>query len=277
MTARSDRTLAITSCLYLGRVVHTRLRPFLHSFRYRVFSMLIDLDDLPQLDGKLRFFAHNRRGLFSFHDADHGPRDGTALRPWLDAQLDAAGADWPRGRVRLLCFPRLFGYVFNPLSIWFCSDRDGRLRAILYEVKNTFGEQHCYLLDLPPDHPPGSEINQHCAKGFYVSPFIDMDCSYAFRLREPDERLSVLIRQSDRQGELLLASQSGQRAALTDLQLLKAFFAYPLMTVKVIAAIHWEALWLWAKGARLRRRPPAPDAPVTSYLTRRPSRLEAAE
>ena len=254
---------ATTSCLYFGRVMHKRLRPMRHRLDYRVFSLFLDLDELPAVSRRLRLFSHNRWNLFGFADRDHGARDGTALRPWLEGRLAEAGIDLEGGAVRLLCFPRLLGYVFNPLTIWFCYHRSGRLAAMLYEVRNTFGEKHGYLVPVDPARAPRAPILQSCDKGFYVSPFIGMAAIYHFRLAEPDERLAVLIRQWTGEGELLIASQTGRRQPLDDRTLLRAFLAYPLMTLKVIGGIHWNALKLWRKGAKLVPRPPAPDHAVT--------------
>jgi DUF1365 family protein len=267
------RTVA-KSCLYFGRVMHKRLLPFRHRLAFRVFSLYLDLDELPVLSRRLRLFSHNRWNLFGFLDRDHGARDGSALRPWLDARLAEAGIDLAGGPVRLLCFPRVLGYVFNPLSIWFCHHRSGRLAALLYQVHNTFGEQHCYLIPVDAARKAGAPILQSCDKAFYVSPFIDMAATYHFRLAEPDERLAVVIRQWTPEGELLVASQTGRRRALDDATLLRAVLAYPLMTLKVIAGIHWHAFRLWRKGARLVARPSAPEHAVTLV---RPSLGRAAE
>jgi DUF1365 family protein len=251
------------SCLYFGRVTHRRLLPFRHRLDFRVFSLYLDLDELPALSRRLRLFSHNRWNVFGVLDRDHGARDGMPLRPWLDARLAEAGIDLEGGPVRLLCFPRLLGYVFNPLTIWFCHHRSGRLAALLYEVHNTFGEQHGYLIPVDPGRAPGAAILQSCDKGFYVSPFIGMTATYHFCLAEPDERLAVVIRQSTPEGQLLIASQTGRRRPLDDATLLRAFLAYPLMTLKVIAGIHWHAFKLWRKGAKLVSRPRAPDNAVT--------------
>jgi len=207
----TDDTAVTESCLYFGRVKHKRLRPFRHRLDYRVFSIYLDLDELPALSRRLRLFSHNRWNLFGFFDRDHGPGDGTALRPWLEGHLAEAGIDLEGGAVRLLCFPCLLGYVFNPLTIWFCYHRSGRLVAMLYEVRNTFGEKHSYLIPVDPARPADAAIQQSCDKGFYVSPFIGMEATYHFRLAEPDERLAVLIRQRTPEGELLVASQTGRR------------------------------------------------------------------
>lgn len=241
--------------LYLGRVMHARLKPFRHRFAYRVFTCLFDVDGLGALDQKLRLFGHNRFNLFSFHDRDHGARDGSPLRPWVEARLAEAGLSLKPSRIELLCFPRLLGYVFNPLSIFFCRDDKGDLAAVVYEVKNTFGDQHSYVLPVPARTGSSAPVIHGTDKKFYVSPFIEMDCTYRFRLTEPGEQLAVLIRQADAQGELLIATLTGNRVNLDDRAIARAFIRHPLMTVKVMVAIHWEALWLWVKGARLVPRP----------------------
>ncbi len=251
------------SALYFGEVMHKRLRPFVHAFRYRVFSLYIDLDELDICDRGLRLFSHNRWNLVSFHDRDHGARDGTALRPWIDGHLAAAGIELAGGPVRLLCFPRVLGYVFSPLSIWFCHHADGSLRAILYEVRNTFGGKHGYLIPVAPDQARGGPLVQSADKRFYVSPFIALASRYAFRLAVPGERLAVAIRQEVAEGGQLIARQTGRRRPLSDANLLRALFAYPLMTAKVIGAIHWQALRLWVKGARIEPRPATTADAVT--------------
>lgn len=241
--------------LYRGSVTHSRLRPVRHRFEYRVFSLLVDVDELPGLARRLRWLSHNRFNLLSLHDRDHGDaRPGETLRAWAERTLCAAGMDPPRGRIELLCFPRLLGYVFNPLSLWFCRDPEGRLAAVIYEVHNTFGRRHAYALPVPAGQD-GRAVQQHCGKDLYVSPFIPMDAHYSFRLRAPDESFALLIRERAAEGEILRATISGRRRPLTDRELLKAFFAHPLMTLKVVAAIHWQALRLWRKGARFQRDP----------------------
>ena len=235
--------------LYWCRIMHERLLPFRHKFQYRVFSLLLDIDRLPAIAGASRLFRYNRSGLFSFHDRDHGARDGSALRPWVEAALASQGLQAAGARIRLLCFPRMFGYVFNPLSIFFCYDAQDRLRAVLYEVKNTFGDQHGYLIEAP-GRDQGDVVEQSATKRFHVSPFLPLDGSYRFRLSPPGERIAVQIRQHGPGGALqLIATQTGRREDLTDHTMVKALIRHPLMTVKVIAGIHWEALHLWRKGA----------------------------
>lgn len=250
------------SCLYFGNVMHARLRPFRHRFAYGVFSMLVDLAALPALDRASRVFGHNRARLFSFHDADHGARDGSPTLDWVRARLLEAGLARAGARVFALCFPRILGYVFNPLTVYFAYDEAGRLGAILYEVKNTFGDQHGYLIPVDPDRAAGAPVIQRAAKRFHVSPFIDMRAAYRFRVDEPEDRLALLIREDMPEGELLVASQTAKRVAWSDANLLRAFFRYPLLTAKIMGAIHWEALRLWVKGATYHPRPSPPDDPV---------------
>lgn len=239
--------------LYLGRVMHRRLKPFRHRLDYRVFSLLVDIDRLDDLNALSPLLGYNRPALASFQDRDHGPRDGNPLRPWIDARLAEKGLDCRGGRIRLLCFPRLFGYVFNPLSIWYCEDAGGQLTAILYEVANTFGEQHSYLLPVTEEAGP---VRQEAEKQFHVSPFLAMDCRYRFRLNRPGRKLNVLIREEDGDGdEILIACHDADYRALTRRNVIRAMLGHPLMTVKVIAGIHWEAAKLFAKGARYHARP----------------------
>lgn len=251
------------SCLYFGRVTHKRLRPFRHRLAYRVFSLYVDLDELPLVSRKLRLFSHNRWNLFSFMDCDHGARDRSPLRPWIERELIDAGIDLEGGAIRLFCFPRMLGYVFNPLTIWFCYHKSGQLLATLYEVHNSFGDRHGYLIPVDPSADSTAPITQSCDKTFYVSPFMDMRGGYHFRLSQPDEKLLVLIRHWVADGEILIASQTGVRRPIGDSTLLLAFVAYPLMTLKVTFGIYWHAIRLWRKGAKASPRPPAPRHSIT--------------
>ena len=257
------------SGLYHGTVTHRRVKPVRHRLSYRVFSLLIDLDELPRLDRELRLFAHNRFGLLGFRDRDFGPRDGEPgdvepLKAWAAAQLARAGIAGG-GPVRILCFPRMLGFVFNPLSVWFCHRPDGSLAAIIHEVSNTFGQRHCYLIPAEPD--ADGLVRQSCDKRFYVSPFMAMDTAYHFRIRPPvpsaGSGLVLAIRQTDAAGPVLHATLTATRAELSDRALLRAWARHPLMTLKVVAGIHWEALRLWRKGLAILPRPDAPADPVT--------------
>lgn len=242
------------SYLYEGWVMHRRLRPRHHRFQYRVFSLLLDVSELPRLDRELRLFKWNRFGLFSFHDKDHG--DGRDLNVWLDDLLAGAGLQ-AHGARYVLCYPRILGYVFNPLSVWFCHDCDERLAAIVYEVHNTYDERHAYVLPVGQD---AQLIRHGCAKAFYVSPFLSGDCRYQFRIRPPGEDVAIAIHEEEAGQPILNASFAGARTELTDGALLKMLLRYPLMTVKVVAAIHYEAVRLMLKG--IKRHPHMPKAVV---------------
>lgn len=259
--------MTVRSRLYAGSVSHTRLRPFHHQFAYRVYYAMFDIDELPDLDGRLRWFGHNRRRLFGFYDRDHGPRDGTDLRTWIDETVAAAGITTPPARIELLCYPRVIGYVFNPLSIWYCYDGNDRLVAVVHEVKNTFGDQHAYVV--PVDT---GDLQHEFAKELHVSPFMDMHSTYRFSINIPGDHLAVGIRQFDEGGELFRAGMRGAMVPMTDRSLVKLFFTHPLVTLKTIGAIHLQALRLWRKGARFHRRP---AAPVEDVSVVEPARLRA--
>ena len=189
-----------------------------------MWYLLVDLDELPELDGTLRGFGYDRASAVSFHTRDHGARDGSPLRPWIERHLATSGIDLDGGAIRLLTFPRVMGYVFNPLSVWFCHHRDGSLRAILYEVSNTSGETHAYLV--PADEPamPGTIVRRAFDKELFVSPFIDLAARYDFATRVPDDRLSVVVRETVAEGPVLIAALTSKRVPLTSRSLARAFF-----------------------------------------------------
>ncbi|MEM7024696.1 MAG: DUF1365 domain-containing protein [Pseudomonadota bacterium] len=255
------RAIPAAEGLYAGRVMHHRLAPVRHRFVYKVFSLLVDIDRLDALDRALRLFSYNRRNLVSFYDRDHGARDGSPLRPWVMAQLAKADLDFSCGRILLFCFPRLWGYVFNPISLYYCFDRSGRLGAIVCEVKNTFGGQHAYVLPAGPDRDD-EPVRHSATKGFYVSPFIEMDARYQFRITPPGERLALMISQWGGEGSRLVATLQAKRRPLVDRALAWAALRDPLMSLKIIVGIHLEAFVLWVKGAKLKARPEPVGAPV---------------
>jgi uncharacterized protein len=233
------------SAIYEGVVVHTRLRPRRHRLRYRIFWLLIDIDELEGLDRAHRLFRYNRPGLIAFADRDHGERDGSALRPWAERKLRSAGLEPDGGPIELLCMPRVLGGVFNPLSVWFCRTRSGVLQAVIYEVNNTFGETHAYVL--PVSEPEAPILDQACAKTFRVSPFLPMELHYRFRVEPPGGRAGVSIVALDGEGPVVVASFRGAREELSDGRLLRAWLAHPLLSLKVLAAIHAEGLKIWLK------------------------------
>lgn len=252
----------LASALYAGHVTHARSRPRVHRLAYDIWSLLIDLDEVPLLASRFRLLSIDRFNLFSFHSKDRGDGSGGDLRAQVEAHMTAAGLAPDGGRILLLTMPRVLGWSFNPLSVFFCYRKSGELSAILWEVDNTFGERHGYLIPAGPAEA-GGEIRQTCAKSFYVSPFMDMQLSYAFRVRPPAETFSIHIEAADENGSVLTARHLGRRHELTDRALLRAFLSVPFQTLRVLGGIHWEALKIWRKGIRLRDRPPPPEALVS--------------
>ena len=232
------------SIIYNGNVIHRRFKPKEHFFKYKVFSLLIDLNELEMIEKKIKIFSYNKFNIISFFDIDHGPRDGSSLREWIKKNLADIGVNHDKVTIKLLCYPRIFNYVFNPLSVFFIYDQNSQLVSILYEVKNTFGEQHTYIFKTNDD----KNIVNNCSKKFHVSPFIEMECHYYFRVLKPSDKISVIIDQWDKAGKLLYASQDGVAKELNNKNILISFISHPLMTFKIIAAIHYEALKLWLKG-----------------------------
>lgn len=249
------------SALYVGVVVHQRARPRRHRLRYRIFQALFDIDELDCLSARLRLFARNRFALTAFHDRDYGDRSGRPLREQATAMLIEAGIAGDLGAIRLLTMPRILGHGVNPLTIWFCHAPDGRLRALIHEVTNTFRERHSYVIAV--SDPDAATIRQRCDKAFYVSPFLDLDLAYDFAIRPPGDSVSTTVTAADGEGPLVVANFTGRRRAMTDGAILKACLGHPLLTLKVVAGIHVEALWLWLKGVGVRRHPAPPEKAVT--------------
>jgi DUF1365 family protein len=249
------------SALYVGHVMHHRLRPRVHRLRYRLFSLLLDLDEIDAVAARLRLFSRGRFNLFAFHDRDHGDGGNRPLRVQAEALLAEAGLAWG-GPIRILTMPRILGFAFNPLSVWFCHDPAGALTAIIYEVNNTFGERHSYLL--PVAAGSGDDVAQNVVKRFHVSPFLPMAMTYAFRVRPPADDLGIAITAADGDGPVLVAVHRAQRKDLTDAALIRVAVTHPLLTVKVVAGIGWEALLLWLKRVPVHHHPgTAPAGPVT--------------
>jgi len=252
------------SALFLGEVMHMRARPRRHRLRYRVFSLLLDFDELEAASASSRLFGYNRPAVLSFWDADHGDGSAGGLRSWIEDRLREAGRLERGMSIRVLCYPRILGYVFNPLTVYFCYASCGALRAILYEVCNTFSERHTYVI--PVEVGATGPVRQGCAKELYVSPFIPMSCVYRFHIEPPTDRVLVRINESDAEGPLLVAAFSGRREPLTDRALLRALFRYPLMTLKVTAGIHWEALRMLGKGIPIHRHSAAASRVATTIV-----------
>ena len=237
----------INSAIYNGQVIHKRFKPKVHYFKYKVFSLLLDLSELEKLDKKVNFFSFNKFNLISFHEKDHGERDGSSLKLWVQKNLEKNNIQNTDIKIKILCYPRIFGFVFNPLSVFYVYNLEGQLISILYEVKNTFGEQHTYIFKVLKD---SNLIQNNCSKKFHVSPFIEMNCNYFFRLLKPGNKISVIIDQYDSEDKILYASQDGFRSDFNTKNLIKSYLKHPIMTFKIILAIHFEAFKLWAKGIK---------------------------
>ncbi|HMW22623.1 MAG TPA: DUF1365 domain-containing protein [Burkholderiaceae bacterium] len=262
--------------VYAGTVMHQRLRPRRHRLQYRMFSLLLDLDGLDALQRRLRWLSVNRFNLFAFHERDHGDGRAHGLADWVRAQLQAAGRP-AAASIRLLAMPRVLGYGFNPLSLHFCHGADGHLHSVLYEVHNTFGERHVYL-EAVDDAQTGADARlvQRCDKAFHVSPFLPLALAYRFRLLAPtaghgefDLAIDVLERDEvpvadDRDRRVLVAHYAAKQQPLSDRTLLRLAATHPLLTLKVIAGIHWEALKLLLKGLRLYTHPGANTDPAAA-------------
>lgn len=255
---------AQTAAAYLirGQVMHARLRPVLHRFVYPVFFLRLNLARLDEAGSF--WFGVNRCRLMSIRMRDYGPRDGSDLDAWMRGQLTAAGlpAD---GEIWLQTFPRMLGFVFNPVSFWYCHDHSGALRAVLAEVNNTFGETHRYLLA----NSAGGEITEDtclvCAKAMHVSPFCEVRGSYQFRFRDTETSTFVGIDYDDGNGALINTAVGGKRQTLTARSALQALLAQPFMTIGIVAKIHWQALKLWRRHVPFFRKPDySPDRVATS-------------
>jgi DUF1365 family protein len=212
-----------------------------------VFSLLIDLSEIELLDKTLKLFSYDKFNIISFFNKDHGPRDGSSLKNWVTEHLKKNDIECSDIKIKLLCYPRIFGYVFNPLSVFYVYDKNSDLISILYEVKNTFGEQHTYIFKTKK----AQNLTQHvCKKKFHVSPFIEMNCVYFFRLLKPGNKISIIIELQNQDGKILYASQDGVKSELSNQNLIKSYLKHPLMTFKIILAIHFEAFKLWTKGIK---------------------------
>lgn len=246
----------MASNLYVGQVMHERMQPVAYYFKYATTSIKVDIDQIQQESAKLRWLSFNRFNLVSLNERDHGPRDGTPWREWIDGFFTQYHLSSP-ARVELICYPRILGYAFNPLAMWYAYNQQDQLIAVIAEVSNTFGQWHHYLLKLDPQTTEGtpSHIKAQADKVFHVSPFIDMQARYHFRLRPPTEQVYTYIRETRNGEAFFFASQTGAYRDLNDTNLLKLAGWAPFRMLKVIGLIHWWALKIWLKGGKFHRTP----------------------
>jgi uncharacterized protein len=249
--------------IYEGTIVHARLRPRWHRLSYRVFSLLVDLDRIDEACRDCRLMSHNRFNLFALYDRDHGSGDGTPLADQARRLLAEANIDLgPGGRIHLLAYPRMLGAVFNPLSVYYASNARGELEGLIYEVNNTFGERRSYVVRAGPRQAGGVHA-QACAKELYVSPFAPFGGRYGFRVTVPDDKLLLAVQFHDHAGALIRTHFKASGRPIRDGILIGLAARYPLLMLKVVGAIHWEALKLWLKGTPLVRRVRSPRYAVT--------------
>lgn len=261
-TGIARNAAVIAGGLSSATVFHKRLRPKTNQFRYSVFYICVSLRDLTKL--RRPFFSLNRFNLLSFRTSDHGARDGSDLEVWARKLLAENGLDSADGDIVLHCHPRLLGYAFNPISLWFCHDRAGGLRAVLCEVNNTFGERHLYLVAHDDQRPIQPSDWLLARKAFHVSPFLPVEGHYRFRFRLDAAVIRADIHYHDMAGPMLVTYVEGARRDLTGRSALGAMLRHPAMTFMVVARIHYQAIKLVFKKARFFRKP----APPVHNLTR---------
>ncbi len=252
--------------IYTGEVVHQRFAPKAHRLSYHIFQVLLDLDHLDEI--KTRLFSHNRFNLFGFYDRDHGPDQAdreAPLRDRMAAMLTERGLYEAGDRLFLMAMPRVLGFVFNPISLYFAQKTDGTMKAVVYEVNNTFGDRHSYVM---PVHGAAKRIHQNSEKKLHVSPFMDMNMAYEFDLIAPESTFALKIQLHQQQPDrsmkhMLFAGFTALYEPLRDAALARLFVVMPLMTLGVVIGIHWEALLLYIKGMRLKPKPPTDRSSVS--------------
>ena len=256
--------------LYSLRVMHRRRIAPLYRFVYKIFSVLFDIDRLDELARRRKLFSHNRFNVLSVHDKDHGRGEVGGLRRWAEEICATQGIALDGGRIRLLAQPRLFGWAFNPVSFWYCEHAEGSLRAVIAEVRNTFGEKHSYLLSAASLSegasagaalPYGVELQKE--KCFHVSPLFDLVGRYHFTFDEPGDKFRVLLNETREGAPLIDTAMVGTAKPFSDAVILRQALAMPVQALKVLVGIHWQALKIWLRGARFHQKPKPPSAEVT--------------
>jgi uncharacterized protein len=251
--------------VYAGTVVHQRLRPTPHKLQYQVFSLLLDVDQIDTAAESLRWFSRNRFNLFSFYDCDHGAKSDSKQPAAAHARelFTGAGIVSDGCRILLLAYPRVLGAAFNPISVYYCVEPAGGLRALIYEVNNTFGQRRSYVIAAGPARQ-GGVYAQACDKELFVSPFAAVEGRYGFRVTAPGGQLLLGVQYYDDAGAVLRTHFLGSAEPLTDHTLIRLLWRFPLMTAKIVGGIHWEALKIWLKGVPMVQRPHSPRYEVTN-------------
>ncbi|MFK7902360.1 MAG: DUF1365 domain-containing protein [Nitratireductor sp.] len=241
--------------IYNGKVMHARLKPVLHRFSYKMASILIDLDRLEDAGKCSLYFSINSPNVISFYERHHGARNDVSLRTQVEEMLASQNIERPH-KIQLLCYPSVLGYTFNPLSVYFCFDSKNQIKALIYQVNNTFGESHSYIIPVSKNKQSIAGIRQQANKAFYVSPFIDMDMKYWFRVKAPSKEVAIRILETDKNGPLLSATFYGKHLIANGTNFAKIIFQTMGIAWKATIGIHYEALKLWAKGLKVRKRVP---------------------
>lgn len=254
---------ALRSAIYAGTVTHKRLVPRQHAFTYRVFALALDVDEIDLLDRDTRLFSRGRFNLLSFHDRDYAAGDGARVADYARRLVSTSGLAQFTARITLVSYPRVLGYAFNPLSVYFCRDADGTLGAVVYEVTNTFRERRSYVIPVGDTGPAGAVLVQRCAKQMYVSPFTAPEATYGFHIVPPAERIVVGVDLREGEQPVLKTHFSGERLELDDRTIAGLMLSHPLLTLKVIGGIHLEAARLWLKGVPLAARHASPRYTVS--------------
>ena len=263
----------MNSCLYECSVMHHRLAPKVHHFSHAIFMFYLDLYELDLVARRVLLFSHNRKNLYSFRDTDHEPAGQNPLKERILGFIRQHGIDpGPGSRVMLLTLPRVLGYIFNPISVYYCFDSAGKPVCSVAEVGNTFREMKLYLLRRE-DFAAGATFAKVVPKHFYVSPFSPLDLNFDFRLKVPGDTLDLKIDDRDGGEKVLITTLTGRRAELTNRTLAWFTFLYPLVTLKVIFLIHWHALRLWLKRVPFHRK--AANLPLQQEVLRPHSTLAA--
>lgn len=267
--------MQINSNIYTAKVMHHRLAPKKHSFWYSVYMFYIDLDELDLLANKLRLFSRNKFNLFSFRDVEHlqlpreHPDKTKNTRQHLEAYLKENGVDGSSFKIKLLTNLNVLGYNFNPVSFYYCFDEQGNPVCCVAEISNTYREMKLFFFGKDELH--GDTFKKVTTKYFYVSPFIDHDDTFDFKLKVPDHKLDIKIDDIDKHGNrFFISTLMGDKKPLTNVALLRCFFSIPFIPLQIMGMIHWQALKLWMKKIPFHPKAKNPDLQRNVYKPYKP-------